>query len=515
MCDTAQSAHLLAAAGPTGAAVDEVRQGRAVAGRFFGIVAVEDEHSAVPWGDLADEFGGELTVVGDDGADEGTAAAGCQTDGILGVGIGDDRGDGSEGLDVVDGIGPGVIGLEDGGRNIGTPVFGGELVRFLTSAGQQVRSAGDDLVDRVEDVGALPVGDDGAQAGGLLARITDALGGELRDDGLADRLGVGLGDEGAADRGALLSGLDGHLGDDAGDEEVELFGAGCGIGTEQGEVQRVRLGEEPGAALGHAVESGEVAGGVRGTGERDRVLFGEMVEERGDVAIDQLDRAVGKQTGLDHVVDDRAGQMGGIGGGLDDDGDAGDKHRTELLEHAPDGEVEGVDLQCESLPGGQDVAADEGAVLRQALDSPVEVDGRVRHLAAGDAGVGEEGADAAFDVDEGVALRGSGGEGDLVVVLRALHEVGSELLEDHSALVEGELLQLGDSGGPSVVGDGGEVDSCRAHRMQELSGAGVADGSGGLGRSGLAPGSGHIGTEDFGHALLSLVKRRLPVHGGR
>ena len=326
---------------------------------------------------------------------------------------------------------------------------------------------------------------------------------------------MGLGDEGAADRGALLSGLDGHLGDDAGDEEVEFLGAGGGIGTEQGEVQRVRLGEEAGAALGHAVESRQLAGGVRGTGERNRVLFGEVVEERGDVTVDQLDRAVGEQTGFDHVVDDRAGQVGGVGGGFDDDRDAGDEHRSELLEHAPDGEVEGVDLQRESLPGGEDVATDEGAVLRQALDSAVEVDGRVRHLAAGDAGVGEEGADSAFDVNEGVALSGARGEGDLVVVLRALHEVGRELLEDHTALVEGELLELGDSGGPSMVGDGGEVDSGRAHRVEEFPGAGVADGSGGLGRSGRVPGSGHIGTEDFGHALLSLVKRRLPVHGGR
>ena len=126
--DTAQSAHLLAAAGPTGAAVDEVGQRRTVTGRLFGIVTVEDEHAAVPRGDLADELGGELGIVGDDGADQGTAAASGQADGILGVGIGDDRGHGPERLDVVDSIGPRVIGLEDGGRHIGTAVLGSELV---------------------------------------------------------------------------------------------------------------------------------------------------------------------------------------------------------------------------------------------------------------------------------------------------------------------------------------------------------------------------------------------------
>src|SRR5699024_11273697 len=80
-------------------------------------------------------------------------------------------------------------------------------------------------------------------------------------------------------------------------------------------------------------------------------VFVEVVEQRGDVAADELDGTVGEQTGSDHVVDDRAGQVRGVGGGLDDDGQTGDEHRTELLEHAPDGEVEGVDLQRESLPG--------------------------------------------------------------------------------------------------------------------------------------------------------------------
>src|SRR5699024_8047533 len=140
----------------------------------------------------------------------------------------------------------------------------------------------------------------------------------------------------------------------------------------------------------------------------------------GDVAADELDGTVGEQTGSDHVVDDRAGQVRGVGGGLDDDGQTGDEHRTEFLEHAPDGEVEGVDLQRESLPGGQDVTADEGAVLRQPLDAAVEVDGGIGHLAAGDAGVGEQRADAALDVDEGITLRGAGGVGDLVVVLGPL-----------------------------------------------------------------------------------------------
>src|SRR5699024_529307 len=105
--------------------------------------------------------------------------------------------------------------------------------------------------------------------------------------------------------------------DDTGNEEVELLRSRAGIGTEQGEVERVRLGEESGAALGDAVEVCQAAGGGRGTGEGDGVLFGEVVEQRRDVAADELDGTVREQTGSDHVVDDRAGQVRGVGGGLD------------------------------------------------------------------------------------------------------------------------------------------------------------------------------------------------------
>lgn len=102
-----------------------------------------------------------------------------------------------------------------------------------------------------------------------------------------------------------------------------------------------------------------------------------------------------------------------------------------------------------------------------------------------------------------------------MVVLRPLHEVGAELFEDHTALMEGELLQFGDADRARMFVDGGEVEAGRTDLVKELTGGGVVDGAGGLGRTGRVPGSCHIGTENFGHALLSLVKRRLPVHGDR
>ena len=55
MLDPAHAAHLLAAAGPAGAAVGQHRQRRAVAGQFRGIGAVDDQHPAVIGRRAADE----------------------------------------------------------------------------------------------------------------------------------------------------------------------------------------------------------------------------------------------------------------------------------------------------------------------------------------------------------------------------------------------------------------------------------------------------------------------------
>ncbi len=147
------------------------------------------------------------------------------------------------------------------------------------------------------------------------------------------------------------------------------------------------------------------------------------------------------------------------------------------------------------------MAADEGAVLRQALDTAVEEDRRVRHLPPCDARVGEERADAALDVDERVALRRPRRERDRVVVLRAFHEVGAELLEDDPALVEGQRLNGWAPDFTCVVGDGGEVDARRGHLVEQLTRRRVAHlpRVGRIGRG--VPGTGRIRGEGLRHVV--------------
>ena len=102
MLDAADAAHLLASAGAAGAAVDEHRQRRAVAGRFGGIVAVQDQHPAVISGRALDEVARRLGRVGEQRQHEAALAAVGERDRVGHVLVGHDRRDRAERLAIVD-----------------------------------------------------------------------------------------------------------------------------------------------------------------------------------------------------------------------------------------------------------------------------------------------------------------------------------------------------------------------------------------------------------------------------
>ena len=81
----ADAAELLAATGATGAAVDEHRQRGAVAGGLAGVVAVEHEDAAVPRREAERHGARDGRVVGDHRADEAARAAGGQRDRLVEV----------------------------------------------------------------------------------------------------------------------------------------------------------------------------------------------------------------------------------------------------------------------------------------------------------------------------------------------------------------------------------------------------------------------------------------------
>ena len=82
--DRPEAAQLLTAAGPSGAAVHELRHGYAVAGRLPGVVAVQDQEAPVEGRGAQHDVPGEAAVVGHDGAGQGAPPAGDEAEQLLG-----------------------------------------------------------------------------------------------------------------------------------------------------------------------------------------------------------------------------------------------------------------------------------------------------------------------------------------------------------------------------------------------------------------------------------------------
>ena len=297
---------------------------------------------------------------------------------------------------------------------------------------------------------------------------TDVVGGvadgdlrQSRRDRLGDLAGDAGGHDHAPDRGALLAGLDRHLGDHALDEQVELRVARGDVGAEHGAVQRVGLDPELDAAVEHRRVLPQVGAGMRGAGERHRVLRPELLEQAGRAAAQQLQGSVGEQAGLEDPAYDELGEVRRLAGRLHDRGQAGQERGRELLEHPPDREVERVDLHRDAGPRGVDVLAEEGALAAEPLEPPVEVDGVVGQLTGALAGDAEHRADAAVDVDHRVPLGGAGAVRQLVELVLDLGQVLRHRLEQARALVEGQRPDRRTADRPGVVGHRTQVDPGR------------------------------------------------------
>ena len=157
MLDAAHAAHLLAAAGAAGAAVDEDGQRRAVAGRFGGVGAVDDQHPAVIGAGAEHEVARRVGRMGEQRQRQAAHAAVGERDGVVEVAVGHDRRDRPERLDVVDRVGaPGIVGAQQDRREEGAAAVTGDWRRDRPR-----RSArrGFQLGDPAADVVALRAAD--------------------------------------------------------------------------------------------------------------------------------------------------------------------------------------------------------------------------------------------------------------------------------------------------------------------------------------------------------------------
>ena len=170
----------------------------------------------------------------------------------------------------------------------------------------------------------------------------------------------------AADGGALLACLHRHLARDLLDEQVELRRAGAGIGTKDRGVEAVSLHGEADA------EFSTIAGCERSL----RPVQAEPVKVTTSWPVTWSSRSPtepamswmapsGRMPDLDDAADYEFGQIGRLARGLHDGGHAGDEGGRDLFQHAPDREVEGVDVDRDAFKRREDVLGGEGVVLRQ------------------------------------------------------------------------------------------------------------------------------------------------------
>ena len=189
-------------------------------------------------------------------------------------------------------------------------------------------------------------------------------------------------DDGAADGGTLLARLRGHLTEDCLDEGFELRGVRGDIGAEDGGVEGVGLRAELDAALDDVAVCTQGVRGIGGAGKRHVIAVIQVIQQVTGGAGNELQASLRQNPGIDHEAHAGRGDVASRRGRLNNRGHACDEGRGELLQHAPNGEVEGVDLYGYARDGGVDVAADEGAVLGEDLRFAIRHDGGVGHLAA-------------------------------------------------------------------------------------------------------------------------------------
>ena len=414
--------------------------------------------------------------MGDDRGHQRALAAVGQINGVVQIAVAHDGGDGAEGLCVVHAAGVVRVGAVEQHRRHKGAFFGIGAID-----GEVFRIAKDALCFLADDRGLfqhvafLAVRDQSTHAGGFQARVADL---RFRQSGrqcFDHRVHLRLGRDDAADGGAFLARLGGHFAADFLDEEVKLRRAGLRVGAKDRGVEAVLLSHEADRVFQDHRVGAQFQRGAGGAGEADHVLHGQMVQHVAQAAGDQLQRAFGQDAAVQHQFHCQFRHIAAVGGGFHDGGNAGQQGGCQFLQHAPDREVEGVDMHRDAAQRGADVLAQEGAVAAELLYVAVEVDMAVRHLAAALGGEDEHGADAAVDVDHVVGLRGAGVERQVIERLLVLVQVAGERLQHPGAVVECQLAQVGAAHGAGVVEHSLHVELVIAGAGNHLAGDGAGD----------------------------------------
>lgn len=248
------------------------------------------------------------------------------------------------------------------------------------------------------------------------------------------------------------------------------------------------------------------ARGRGGPGDAEHVLSRERVKDAVRWGADQLDGAFGEDAGRDDAAEHQLRQVGGLARGFHHGRQARQQSRRELLQHAPHGKVECVDLHGRALPRHMDVTHGEGALLADQFHVAVGQDMPVGQLFGALAAVDEEHPDAAVDIEHGVPAGRSGAGGQCVELVRVRGEMLAERLEQTGALVEGQLAQGRAAHLPRVTQHGCGVDGSLREPGHLGAGRRVQQGTSLVGC--LVPVTGEVAVQFPGHGGSTL---RVPV----
>ncbi len=169
----------------------------------------------------------------------------------------------------------------------------------------------------------------------------------------------------AADGGTFLSGLGGHLTYNLANEQGELGLFRRHVFSQHAAVQGVGFHGERDRVCHNIRVNTQGLAGAGGAGKRHHILAVEMVQQIARAAADQADGAVRHQTALHDRFHHRLRHLRGGGSGFDDRRHPGKPCGGEFLQHAPAGEVEGVNMYRHARFRCQHMACRKAAFFRQ------------------------------------------------------------------------------------------------------------------------------------------------------
>ena len=217
-------------------------------------------------------------------------------------------------------------------------------VKIGLTAEQNLAPGLNQRVDIVLYILALLLADQRAHFYPFLRRVTDGDFLQTGNQRFADRINLGLRNEDAANCGTFLPGFGGHLAHHFADKQGKFRLLGGDILCEHAAVQRIGLHGE-GDRFRHQVRVyAQLLAGMGGAGKGHHILAIQVIEQIARAAANQADGPVRYQPAVDDRFDHGLGQLGGGGGWLDDGRHPGKPGWRQLFQHAPAGEVKGVDM---------------------------------------------------------------------------------------------------------------------------------------------------------------------------